>query len=296
MVKNKGLVAEAYEWHEEDMSSDDNDMTEVKVLIALADDENVVVGKESTRNGEWVKIYMRKLSEAEGFTLSNHDTSRILLAESQVKITDPLVAITDSSATEYDSLKTSQIVAPLSSTGELACAKPRFISLRRGIKPRNPQQVTKSYETYGSTFHTTTDHNDIGWFRKGEALQAKKAEEFQSKKTESSNANRSMTPTKRHITGVKSYMHKYVEQLGPKAVFRDDSTCITEGYGSIKKNLVFFAKATKISLSFCIKVLAHKNFKTITNWQNKICYWSCPHLVYFIRKDQFIMVEGTCYR
>ncbi|GKC83292.1 retrovirus-related pol polyprotein from transposon TNT 1-94, partial [Tanacetum coccineum] len=38
----------------------------------------------------------------------------------------------------------------------------------------------------------------------------------------------------RHMTGVKSYLHKYVEQPGPKVVFGDDSTSITEGYGSIK--------------------------------------------------------------
>nr|GEV51087.1 hypothetical protein [Tanacetum cinerariifolium] len=44
------LVAKVYEWDEEDFASDDNDMTEVKVLMVLADDENVVVGKESTRN------------------------------------------------------------------------------------------------------------------------------------------------------------------------------------------------------------------------------------------------------
>ncbi|GJY33481.1 hypothetical protein Tco_0417950 [Tanacetum coccineum] len=56
MVKNKGLVAKAYEWDEEDVSSDDNEMVEVKVLMALADGENTAVGKESARNGEWVKI------------------------------------------------------------------------------------------------------------------------------------------------------------------------------------------------------------------------------------------------
>ncbi|GKE66569.1 retrovirus-related pol polyprotein from transposon TNT 1-94, partial [Tanacetum coccineum] len=61
MVKNKGLIAEAYEWDEEEVSSNNNEMIEVKVLMALADDENVVVGKESARNGEWVKIYMRKV-------------------------------------------------------------------------------------------------------------------------------------------------------------------------------------------------------------------------------------------
>ncbi|GJX94550.1 retrovirus-related pol polyprotein from transposon TNT 1-94 [Tanacetum coccineum] len=60
MVKNKGLIAEAYEWDEEEVSSDDNEMVEVKVLMALAE-ENNVVGKESARNGEWVKISMRKV-------------------------------------------------------------------------------------------------------------------------------------------------------------------------------------------------------------------------------------------
>ncbi|GKC12699.1 hypothetical protein Tco_1009481, partial [Tanacetum coccineum] len=53
--------AKASEWDEEEVSSNDNDMTEVKVLKALADDENVVVGKEIARNGEWVKISTRKV-------------------------------------------------------------------------------------------------------------------------------------------------------------------------------------------------------------------------------------------
>ncbi|GKC93608.1 hypothetical protein Tco_1159050 [Tanacetum coccineum] len=44
---------------EEEVSSDDNEMVEVKVLMALAK-ENDVVSKESARNGEWVKISMRK--------------------------------------------------------------------------------------------------------------------------------------------------------------------------------------------------------------------------------------------
>ncbi|GJR61757.1 hypothetical protein Tco_1503919 [Tanacetum coccineum] len=45
---------------EEEVLSDANDMVEVKVLMALADDESDLVGKESARNGEWVKISMRK--------------------------------------------------------------------------------------------------------------------------------------------------------------------------------------------------------------------------------------------
>nr|GFC56199.1 hypothetical protein [Tanacetum cinerariifolium] len=51
MVKNKGLIAEAYEWDEEEVSSDDNEMVEVKVLKALAE-ENDDVSKEGSRNDE----------------------------------------------------------------------------------------------------------------------------------------------------------------------------------------------------------------------------------------------------
>ncbi|GJR04080.1 hypothetical protein Tco_0527064 [Tanacetum coccineum] len=57
----------------------------------------------------------------------------------------------------------------------------RIISLRRGIKPRNPQHVTKNCETCGGNVHTTYDHNDIKWFRKREALQAKRGESFKAR-------------------------------------------------------------------------------------------------------------------
>ncbi|GJT36793.1 hypothetical protein Tco_0936658 [Tanacetum coccineum] len=44
----------------------------------------------------------------------------------------------------------------------------------------------------------------------------------------------------RHMTGVKSYLHTYEEQPRPKVVFKDDPTCVTEGYGSIKCNGIVF--------------------------------------------------------
>ncbi|GJV06637.1 hypothetical protein Tco_1344293 [Tanacetum coccineum] len=44
------------------------------------------------------------------------------------------------------------------------------------------------------------------------------------------------------MTGVKSYLHKYVEQPGPKVVFGDNSSCITEGYGSINCGGIVFSK------------------------------------------------------
>ncbi|GJS00271.1 hypothetical protein Tco_0316779 [Tanacetum coccineum] len=131
MVKNKGLIVEAYEWDGKEVSSDNNEMVEVKVLMALAEN-NEAVSKEGARKGEWIKISMRKkrilgvdqdpsssgqkglvfvkilandtkvsipgverpwLSEAEGFILPNHETGRILLAESQRNTTDPPIAV-----------------------------------------------------------------------------------------------------------------------------------------------------------------------------------------------------------
>nr|GEW64769.1 hypothetical protein [Tanacetum cinerariifolium] len=149
MVKNKGLITKSYEWDEEEVSSDDNEMVDVKLLMTLAK-ENDAISKEGAKNGECVNIFIRKrilrvdqltedpsssgpkdivfvkssaddtkvsifgverpwLSEAEGFIFPNHDTSRILPAESQRNTTDPSVSVTDSLATNYDSADESSV-------------------------------------------------------------------------------------------------------------------------------------------------------------------------------------------
>nr|GEY64894.1 hypothetical protein [Tanacetum cinerariifolium] len=176
MVKNKGLIVEAYECDEEKVSSDDNEMVKVKVLMALAKD-NDSVSKEGARYANDTKVSIPGverpwLSKVEGFNLPNHDTGRILLAESQRNTTDPSVAIIDSLATE-------------------------IIFVEREINPRNTLHTFKRCEVCGSSTHTTTDHYDIEWFKRGEALQAEKVEALKSNSVESSNANRSKTPTKR---------------------------------------------------------------------------------------------------
>nr|GEU52221.1 hypothetical protein [Tanacetum cinerariifolium] len=58
--KNKGLVAETFDWNEEEVSNDE-EMTQVKVPMGLANDE-LAVGKNHARNGEWIDITMRKVS------------------------------------------------------------------------------------------------------------------------------------------------------------------------------------------------------------------------------------------
>ncbi|GJY64459.1 hypothetical protein Tco_0465919, partial [Tanacetum coccineum] len=397
--KNKGLIAKTYDWDEEEVSSDDNEVTEVKALMALVDEESVSVGKESVRNGEWITTSMKKvhtllemednddrksfldymcidlnyvkeqrnnlmskhrnlvqelntckvqllvlkqaklnlltmhyvntkilkenqnlrnelkeltsiteawlnssnkvnhsglkdsvfikslannsevsitgsnkpkLSKAEDSTLSNHDTGKhhlpsleklsgvesvsrpktiksILKSKSTFKaetlkgiiINEPSSAPArgnkSSSASKTNSAPTSKLKnvkmeddPPLAivikelnelklqisknksshfrnknsqqckRTNHRTCDHAEFmiISLRRGIKPRNPQHVTKNCETCGSNVHITFDHNDNEWSRKREALQAKKIESFKASKTKSSSALRSRTPTK----------------------------------------------------------------------------------------------------
>ncbi|GKB85989.1 hypothetical protein Tco_0958261, partial [Tanacetum coccineum] len=78
-----------------DQLTEDSSSSRLKDLVfikSLADDIKVTIpGVERA----W-------LSEAEGFILPNHDTGRILPSESQRNTTDPSVAVTNSSATDYD--------------------------------------------------------------------------------------------------------------------------------------------------------------------------------------------------
>nr|GEU40596.1 hypothetical protein [Tanacetum cinerariifolium] len=165
--------------------------------------ENDAIGKKGARNGEWVKITMRKcineqipsqkkrilgvnqltkdpsssgqkdlvfvkssaddtkvpipkvsipgverpwLSEAEGFILPNHDTGRILPAESQRNTIDPLVAVTNSSATDYDSTDESSVCSTLLP----------LLKKLDGAKPNSRLKTIKSILRSKSTFKAET--------------------------------------------------------------------------------------------------------------------------------------------
>nr|GEZ25139.1 hypothetical protein [Tanacetum cinerariifolium] len=394
--KNKGLIAESYDWDEKEVSSDNNDATEVKALTALADEERVFVGKESATNDylcidlnyveeqinnlmskhrnlveelntckeqllvlkqakldlltmqhvntkilkenqnlrnelkeltsiteAWLNISSKvnqciskqiptqkkkileidqltedtsssglkdpmflksladnskvsitgsnkpKLSEAKDSTMSNHDTGKhplpplekltgvepvfrpktiksILKSKSTFKaetlkgitINEPssapasgnksfLVSKTNSAPAGESSSRSRPARPAIPFPSCIHCGyndhkfddyvyypiceicgsydhdthgHNRIISLKRGIKPRNPQHVIKNCETCGNNVHTAFDHNDIEWFRKREALQAKKVKYFKASKTKSSSALRSKTPTKKWVS------------------------------------------------------------------------------------------------
>ncbi|GJU22135.1 retrovirus-related pol polyprotein from transposon TNT 1-94 [Tanacetum coccineum] len=54
-----GLVAKTYDWDEEEVISDDEEMVEVRVMMALSNEEKLIFGKNHARNDEWVNITMR---------------------------------------------------------------------------------------------------------------------------------------------------------------------------------------------------------------------------------------------
>ncbi|GJX77025.1 hypothetical protein Tco_0323836 [Tanacetum coccineum] len=352
MINNKGLIPEAYEWDEEEVSSDDNEMVEVKVLMALAE-ENDDVSKEGTKNDEWVKISIRKciseqihsqkkiipgvdqltedpsslgqndlvfiksladdtkvtipgverpwLSKVEGFILPNHDIGRILPAESQRDIIDPLGAVTDSSATDYDSTDESLVYStPLPLLKKLDGAEPisRSKTIKSSLNSKSTfkaealkgvilnelssspatktLQLQKFTQLLLKADHRTYDHAEynstMNMSQHLKSLERSIQEILNMPSKDVKLVVAQIIPQliimilngskecdirkpiwyldsrcSRHMTGVKSYLHKYVEQPGPKVVFGDDSTCTTKGYGSIKCNGIVFTKVAFIS-------------------------------------------------
>ncbi|GJT87638.1 retrovirus-related pol polyprotein from transposon TNT 1-94 [Tanacetum coccineum] len=59
IVMRSLLVAEIFDWDEEEVSDDENE-TRVQVIMASADDE-LSVGKNHAHNGEWIYITMKKV-------------------------------------------------------------------------------------------------------------------------------------------------------------------------------------------------------------------------------------------
>ena len=51
----------------------------------------------------------------------------------------------------------------------------------------------------------------------------------------------------RSMTGVKEYLHKFVKEPGPKVVFGDNSSCPTEGYGSVNCNGIVFSRIAYVN-------------------------------------------------
>ncbi|PWA72457.1 Integrase, catalytic region, Zinc finger, CCHC-type, Peptidase aspartic, catalytic [Artemisia annua] len=113
------------------------------------------------------------------------------------------------------------------------------VQARRGLTTNSAQSTESSSSTKckicGSSVHSTTDHESINKFKK--SIRPKPTKKWKHARDPvwhlDSGCSRSMT-------GVKQYLHKYVEEPGPKVVFGDNSSCPTEGYGSVNCNDIVF--------------------------------------------------------
>ncbi|GJV89580.1 hypothetical protein Tco_1533518 [Tanacetum coccineum] len=175
---------------EEEVSSDDNEMVKVKILMKLADDNDAVSKKadESSVCSTPLPL-LEKLAGAE-LVFGSKTIKSILKSNSTFKAeTLKSVIINESSS------------APTKVNKKASTSKINSAPAAQFI----PQLITMTL----SGSEECDIRKPIWYLDSG---------------------------CSRHMTGVKSYMHKYVEQPGPKVVFRDDSTSITEGYGSFKCN------------------------------------------------------------
>ncbi|GJZ07319.1 retrovirus-related pol polyprotein from transposon TNT 1-94 [Tanacetum coccineum] len=223
------------------------------------------------------------LSKAKGFILPNHDTGGILSVESQRNTTDPLVAVTDSSATDYNSADESSVCStPLPPLKKLDDVEP--ISGPKTIKSILRSKFTFKAETLKGVIinepsSALAKGNKSSLASKVNSAPAGKLNnvkieddpplaiiikelndlKLQISKNQSSYSRNNQqydirkpiwyldSGCSRHMTGVKSYLHKYVEQPGPKVGFGDDSTCTTKGYGSIKCNGIVSIKVAFVN-------------------------------------------------
>ncbi|GJW90969.1 hypothetical protein Tco_0168522 [Tanacetum coccineum] len=68
----------------------------------------------------------------------------------------------------------------------------------------------------------------------------------------------------RHMTGVKSYLYKFVEQPGPKVVFGDDSTYITDGLFDEKRGIILNSNKEVVMIALRRNYAQHVKMESIT--------------------------------
>nr|GEU36821.1 hypothetical protein [Tanacetum cinerariifolium] len=201
-----------------DVSSNDNEVMEVKALMALAEEERVSVNKECVRNREWVQISIRKRvmgvdqitkdpsssghKDLVFIKSSVYNTKASIPSVERPWLSEAEVAVIDSSETEYDSTDDSSVCSTSFPPLEKPCdVEPDNLSRKKDQSKKSSTSL-KRCEVCGSSIHTTTNHYAIEWLKRDEALQAKKAED--QKGTMLTNTNISKTPTKR-VLGVNTF-------------------------------------------------------------------------------------------
>ncbi|GJT79333.1 retrovirus-related pol polyprotein from transposon TNT 1-94 [Tanacetum coccineum] len=102
-------------------------------------------------------------------------------------------------------------------------------------------RICRSYD------HSTSGHNRVIQIRGGVLAESSQSNESSIRRHIREPICYLDSGCSRSMTGVKSYLHKYVEKPGPKVVFGDNSSYITEGYGSINYVGIVFTKVAFVN-------------------------------------------------
>ncbi|GJT00837.1 retrovirus-related pol polyprotein from transposon TNT 1-94 [Tanacetum coccineum] len=102
-------------------------------------------------------------------------------------------------------------------------------------------------EIYRSYDHSTLGHNHVIQIREGVLAESSQSNESSIRRHIREPIWYVDSGCSRSTIGVKSYLHIYVEEPGPKVVFGDNSTYITGGFGSLNCGVIVFTKVAFVN-------------------------------------------------
>ncbi|GKB70993.1 retrovirus-related pol polyprotein from transposon TNT 1-94 [Tanacetum coccineum] len=322
--KNKGLVAKTFDWDEEEVSDEEevNRSSEQiphqkkKVLggelltessSKMNENENLFVPAsmgilycmickmEDHRTSDH-EMYIASLKRSENYKAQPYQyassSKQILKAKAKPFPSCTHCGFNDHRPDDYRNYPECEICG---SYDHSTSRHNRVIQIRGGVLAESSQSNDSSIgvkcNTRRSTVHSTFDHNEFDHFKRGEKFQARHIRE----------------PIwyldsgwSRSMTGVKSYLHKYVKQPGPK--FNDKQGTIFNANKEIvlispRRNDVYVLDMSSLTLNWlCHKRLSHLNFKNINKVakQNKVL--GLPSLVYSKDKPYTSCEKGKHHR
>ncbi|GJX54201.1 retrovirus-related pol polyprotein from transposon TNT 1-94, partial [Tanacetum coccineum] len=307
ICKNGG-VTETFDWDEEEVSYDKEE-TRVQVLMALADDE-LSVGKNHARNGEWIDITMKKIVLGPVIDQDTKPVTPSILTEvmkndQESKINELTKLVQMLMDEKINSTQMTQEFQPIN---QQPGSSKSVNSSKQSSKPNGKNTDSSKpdplqHEMQEREDHMTLDHdmpiaslkrhNHVILVRGGILAES-------SQSSRSSTGRHIKEPIwyldsgcSRSMTGVKSYLHKYIEQPGPKqgTMFnankeimliapRRNDVYVLDMLLLTLNRACFFAKSSESVNWLWHKRLSHLNFKNINKLakQNKVL--GLPSLVY----------------
>ncbi|GJR63224.1 putative reverse transcriptase domain-containing protein [Tanacetum coccineum] len=149
--KNKGLIAETYDWDEAEVSSDENEVTE-KALMEITNEERIYVSKESASNDEWVKVSIQKLlvvNEAKLDLLTMQHVNTEILKENQ------------NLRNELKKLTSMKILGIDQHTEDTSSSRPKDLVFIKSSADNSVVSITSSNKPKLSKTEDSTNHSTV---------------------------------------------------------------------------------------------------------------------------------------